>query len=115
VTELGGIEIVRKRAPWRDRGRAYKIILDGSKVGKIRNGQTINLPVSPGRHGLRLKVDWVGSDVLTFYAGGDEVVRFECEPNGTAVTGLWDVISWFLRSGKPWVSLRRVSGIRPDG
>jgi hypothetical protein len=115
VNDLGGIEIVRKSARWRDKLRAYKIILDGSEVSKIRNGQTINLPVSPGQHVLRLKVDWVGSDVQTFYAGADEVVRFECEPNGTAVTALWDVISSFMRSGKPWVSLRRVSGIRPDG
>jgi hypothetical protein len=114
VTERS-IEIARRPALWRDRLRAYKVILDGSEVGKIRDGQAIDLRVSPGKHDLRLKIDWSGSQGLTFEASASEIIRFECEPSGTALTAAFGVISSFRKSGTPWVSLRRVAATPSDG
>src|SRR5580658_9326804 len=99
VTDFTGIQITRKAAPWRDRFRAYRIVLDGLQVGEIRNGQTVDFPVSPGRHELHLKIDWAGSKVLTFEVSADEIVRFRCEPEATSFSAAPNVISSFRRSG----------------
>jgi hypothetical protein len=43
--------------------RASKVVVDGKKVGEIRNRETKNFlsPVSGGQHDLSLKIDWCGS------------------------------------------------------
>ncbi len=46
--------------------RSYKIILDGKNAGKIGNGKSIDLYVEGGTHTLQFKVDWCGSQTITF-------------------------------------------------
>jgi hypothetical protein len=57
--------------------RAYKILLDGEVVGQIRNGREVVLEVPPGRHELSLKIDWAGSNTLTFDAA-EGPLYFDC-------------------------------------
>jgi len=57
----GLIEIQRKAVPWRDRVRAYRVLIDGEAVGKIGDGDTAEFEVSPGRHTVRLGIAWTGS------------------------------------------------------
>ena len=56
--------------------------MDGHKVGKIRRGGRIEVPISPGRHVLGLRSIWIGSPLLTFHADAGQVFRFCCEPGG---------------------------------
>ncbi len=57
--------------------RAYKVVLDGEVVGQVRNGQQVEFDVAPGRHEVRLKIDWTGSNTVTFDAAQDPL-DFEC-------------------------------------
>jgi hypothetical protein len=66
-----------------DRRRAYRIFLDGRKVGAIRSGESQKLEVSPGRHGLQLKIDWCSSEKLSVEAKDDAVVSLVCRPTAT--------------------------------
>ena len=49
---------LKRDSGYADRMRAYKVILDGKEVTKIRNGQQIELDVAPGNHEVYLKIDW---------------------------------------------------------
>ena len=60
--------------------RAYKIVLDGRVVGTIRCGKTVQVAVSPGRHTLRLQIDWCYSNAVEFDNHGQALV-FECGNN----------------------------------
>lgn len=74
------ILLSRKAGGWRDRLRSYRVILDGDQVAKVRPGQAIELPVSPGRHELLLEIDWCASPTVELDAEPGEVIRFSCEP-----------------------------------
>ena len=60
-----------------DRIRAYKVVLDGNVVGKIKNGQQIKLDVAPGNHQIYLKIDWCRSNTVEFEIDED-IIDFEC-------------------------------------
>lgn len=67
-----------KRIPaFANKLRAYKVLLDGEQVGRIKEGQEIEVPVSPGRHRLHLKIDWCWSNVVEFTAAEQDIF-FEC-------------------------------------
>ncbi len=46
--------------------RSFSVILDGNSVTSIKSGETIHIPLTPGEHTIRLKVDWCRSEELTF-------------------------------------------------
>lgn len=49
---------LRRDIGWTDKLRAYKVVLDHAIVGKIREGEEIEMDASPGKHELYLKIDW---------------------------------------------------------
>lgn len=64
-SSLKGAQIrVVRASGWIDRLRAYQVIVDGKTVGEIFDGETRVFAVSPGRHQIRLKIDWFGSNIL---------------------------------------------------
>lgn len=68
---------IRRASEFADRLRAYKIVLDGDVIGTIKNGQELEFKVPSGRHQLRLRIDWCGSNIVDFEAQG-EVMEFDC-------------------------------------
>jgi hypothetical protein len=104
------LRVTRNPAPWRDRPRAYKVLVDGAVVGKIRNGESADFSVPPGHHEIRLKMDWTGSQVFSLDAEPGEVAHFECEPAGSSMTSFFDALAALGKEGQPWITLRRVSG-----
>jgi membrane protease YdiL (CAAX protease family) len=87
-----------------DKLQAYKILIDGSEVGEIRDGQTAYLPVSPGSHTVQLRMDWCRSNPVEFGVGEGEVVRLEC---GSSLQG-WRIVLavlylTFLRNRYMWI------------
>jgi len=89
--------------------RAYKVLIDNKKVGLIRPGEASDFGVDPGHHELRVKIDWTGSQSIAFDATADEVIQFECQPNGTKMPGLFDIFRTFRKNGEPWIELRHTS------
>jgi hypothetical protein len=69
VTREGfGIELRRGR---------FDVTVDGASVGSLDYGQTIETPVEPGRHTLRVRAGRYSSRDHDFDASG-QVVSFHC-------------------------------------
>ncbi len=71
-----------------DRARAYKIMLDGQEVGRIKNDMTETISVPAGAHEVFLKVDWASSPIQTFEAKPGQEIRFSCRPTANAFMAL---------------------------
>lgn len=56
----------------------YDIEVDGRRVGSVEMNDTIETPVEPGRHTLRIRSGRNSSRVKTFDAADGEVVAFRC-------------------------------------
>ena len=98
------IEVLRPRGGWRDRLRRYRIQVDGAEVGRLGRGGRIVVPVAPGRHEVRVRIDWAGSRPLTADLVSREVATFEATPQP-----FWPGWRGLVRP-RPWVQLRRVTG-----
>ncbi len=42
-------------------GRKYTILIDGNKIGAIKNGETFIYSVTKGQHVIKAKIDWLCS------------------------------------------------------
>ena len=71
---------IKRESEFRDRLRAYKVVLDGNVVGEINNGQQLELKVTPGKHRLQLKIDWGWSNIVDFEMN-DCDIEFQCGSN----------------------------------
>jgi hypothetical protein len=85
------IVLTRARGGWRDRARSYAVMIDAHEVAKVRRGQRLELPVTPGRHEVYLFIDWCRSPTVTVHAQAGEIIQLFCEPAGPASRGLGDV------------------------
>ena len=72
---------ISRDSGWADRLRAYKVKLDHSQIGTIDNGGSRTFSVEPGSHELVLKIDWCGSNTVTFDVPENGSVHFECGSN----------------------------------
>ena len=77
---MASLTIVRDSG-YADRIRAYRVILDGQKIGEIRNGETKQFPIAPGRHRIALKVDWCGSKPVDFTVTETDNLAFQAKSN----------------------------------
>lgn len=97
---------VRRDSGYADRGRAYKVVLDRSVIGEIRDGETRRYTIASGQHVLRISIDWCGSKPAEFSVGEGEVVAFEAKSGlrGIPIFGpLWRALfAW-----NTWVQLAR--------
>jgi hypothetical protein len=56
--------ILRRPNEWLNRGRSYKVLLDGAEVGSIRSGATEEFTITEGKHQLQCKMSWYSSAEL---------------------------------------------------
>jgi hypothetical protein len=56
----------------------FEISVDGNGVGSIKWGETVETPLEPGHHTLRLRVGRYSSRDFSFDATDGEVVGFRC-------------------------------------
>lgn len=64
-----------------DRLRPYQVILDGTKIGEVRDGQNQRFSIAPGQHTISLKIDWCGSKAIDFTIAGEDQVTFRAKSN----------------------------------
>jgi hypothetical protein len=77
--ELGfGIELRRGR---------FDVSLDGKGVGSLAYHETIETPLQPGRHTVRVRAGRYSSREQAFDVADDEVVNFRC--HGTRIWPLY--------------------------
>jgi hypothetical protein len=77
----GAIRLMREPRGRRDRLRAYSILLNSKPVGKLRPGQTLDLPVERGHHSVQIAIDWARSPMISVDVGPGETVELRCAPN----------------------------------
>jgi hypothetical protein len=58
------VTVHRASQVWRDRLRAYALVIDGTVVAKVRQGETVSVPVTPGDHRIWMRIDWGRSRIL---------------------------------------------------
>jgi hypothetical protein len=71
--------VSRARFGWRDLGRSYEVVVDGTPLAKIRHGQRIELPISPGRHRVLMYINWGTSDPVDLEVQPGEAVQLFCK------------------------------------
>jgi hypothetical protein len=83
------------------RGR-FEISLDGKHVGSLENHETIDTPLEPGHHTLRIRKGRYSSRDLSFEAAEGEVIDFNC--HGAAI---WPTYVASIVKPDVAISLRR--------
>jgi hypothetical protein len=81
LADAGKIRLTRDPGGWRDRLRAYSVVVDSEAAGELRRGQTIELPVAPGGHSVQIAIDWGRSPPLDVDVDPGEIVDLRCAPN----------------------------------
>ena len=69
----------RAAVPWRDRLRSYTVVVDGVRVGHVRDAETRAFEVAEGRHTVEFRIDWARSKPV-FVDVGHGGARIECRP-----------------------------------
>jgi hypothetical protein len=60
------------------RRRAYDVIVDGERVGSVEMNNTIEIPIDPGPHALKVRSGRDSSGTKTFEATEGEIVAYRC-------------------------------------
>lgn len=103
----GGVVLLERESAFNDRWRRYTIVVDGQKVGKIGDGDVIEIPVDPGSHSLRLRISWTGSPTQDFSIAEGETVRFQCRSLEFDPVGMLLSVLRSLVRHDEWISLER--------
>ena len=53
--------------------RSYSIYLDGEKIQKIKNGETLKINSEPGSHQIGIKLDFIKSELFKINIGDGEM------------------------------------------
>ena len=80
MDEKGTVYLTRDKG-WADSLRAYKVLLDGEEVYKIKQGGSYQFNASPGPHELYLKIDWCRSNKIQFSIENNQSIKFTCRSN----------------------------------
>jgi len=67
--------IVTRDSGYADRFRSYKIYIDESKVGCVKNGGRFECQVPVGEHTICCKIDWARSNKIAFRLDSDAVEK----------------------------------------
>ena len=57
--------IINRASEYSNKVRNIKILLDGTEIGKIKDGESKTFPIQPGKHQLKAKIDWCSSNEIT--------------------------------------------------
>jgi hypothetical protein len=91
---MTAIVIRRPAALWQDRARNYRIIIDGNDAGTIANKGETRIALPPGRHTVRLKIDWCGSPEIVVDVGPGTEHVLECGPNSNIFLAVLHLTIW---------------------
>lgn len=72
---------VTRDSGYADLVRAYAVMLDGKKIGELKNGESKDFTISPGAHDIQMRIDWCGSLTFRFNASEEEPSRFKVSSN----------------------------------
>ncbi len=88
MSAQGTIEIAREKA-YVDKARAYRVLVDGTEVGRIKEGETQSFAVAPGSHEVLLKIDWATSPAVTVDVSPGGTARLGARPKPNPFTAIF--------------------------
>jgi hypothetical protein len=59
--DTGEAIVITRASVWYGMLRRMRVTIDGANVGRISAGETCSFPVPPGRHRVRVGMDWISS------------------------------------------------------
>jgi hypothetical protein len=80
--------VIRRRHARRHRLRKYRVLIDGRQRAEIGDDETVQAPVTPGEHVVRVQVGWRGSRELKLEIAHGDILRLECRPKAIPLLGL---------------------------
>ncbi|MFU8803376.1 MAG: hypothetical protein ACNA8W_06170 [Bradymonadaceae bacterium] len=80
----GSTVVVERVHGMGDKLRAYVVEIDGEPKGKLTQGQRVVIDVPPGRHQIRVTIDWCSSKTIDFELLPGQRRQFWC---GSNITG----------------------------
>jgi hypothetical protein len=70
---------LKRRWQYTNALRSYSVVLDGARVGKIKNNSEVELQCEPGSHSLQLRISWWWrSKMVPFSIADGQTAMFEC-------------------------------------
>lgn len=72
--------------------RRYEVYIDGERVGRLRRGELVNIPVAVGSHAVQVRISWCSSGEVPVEVGSGERVSLICRAKHGARTDLGGVI-----------------------
>jgi hypothetical protein len=97
---------IERDSGYADRMRACQVIVDGMKVGEVRNGETKRFLISPGQHRFWLKIDWCGSNTVDFTVSEGDEIRF-CAKSNLRGVKVFAALWYALFARNSYLSLER--------
>ncbi|WP_419864247.1 hypothetical protein [Candidatus Poriferisodalis sp.] len=83
VADGATAELVLERIHhYRDTIRSYHVLIEGQRVGQIRDDKTESFVLRPGSYTLRLQLLWIFSPRIVVELPAGSVTRMVCGPNG---------------------------------
>ncbi len=67
---------------YRDTIRSYHVLIEGQRVGRIRDDGTESYVLRPGSYTLRLQLLWIFSPKVVVELSAGATTRLVCGPNG---------------------------------
>jgi hypothetical protein len=97
--------IRRANTPQQDLAHDYRVLVDGRQRAALGNDSTVQVPVTPGAHVVRIAVRWCSSGDRVFDIAHGQIVRLECRPKVSPLLALLYVTIWRNR----YISLNTVN------
>jgi hypothetical protein len=69
---------ITRASEWKSRFRAFKVLIDGNVVGRLKNGETQVFATPAGRHACVVQIDWCASQPLEIEVPDRGQVELEC-------------------------------------
>jgi hypothetical protein len=89
IRQMAEVYVERERGGFNDRFRAYRVVLDGETVGRVKRGESLSLTTNPGEHELYFAIDWCRSPRKTLELTEEGTVSVRCWPKANPLTGIF--------------------------
>lgn len=68
--------IINRSAEFSNLLRSIEIYLGETKLGELKNGESKEFEVEPGKYELRAKIDWCGSNKIDLKIDNNQTLRY---------------------------------------
>ncbi len=69
--------ILNRNSEWNNKGRNFRLFIDGTEIGKIADGETQEFELESGKYQFYAKIDWCKSKTIDFKLSENEVTAIE--------------------------------------